>query len=263
MPCQWRFWPGCNLILRDAIDRHQAAELILSGVFLRYFPARLVSDTLYDLVALGGIVDVVRDAPRAPDRAAGQGPCDGAVSGDGGSRGCGSISRWRLVSNWSPWRMSKAERLLGNAAKRQFLVPDRGLITVGGVDMKRTFDVYQLRSSFGTNRPTIVDITIREYMGSSRCATCGLPQCSRADCGLRDRRRVAASGHAALPHRAIRFRSARSWRLKLAQGAAGLRVLMCCRSSGRSYPGRSSGCSGTVEVAEPPPLLCTGGLRTR
>ena len=56
-----------------------------------------------------------------------------------------------------------AERALALVLKRH-IVPERGLITVGGTDMA-AFDMYQLRSDITVlNRPTIVEVTIRNYM---------------------------------------------------------------------------------------------------
>lgn len=106
-----------------------------------------------------------------------------------------------------------AERLLAMVLKRH-VVPDRGLVMVGGADMA-TFDMYLLRSEVTVlDRPTIVEVTIREYLAmasadvtSKRCCKPSTRwACARAS------PRCRKAWTPGLPRPGSRCGSARSWR---------------------------------------------------
>ena len=158
---------GGNLILRGELSIGQlvAAELILSGVFYGVSQLGWYLDTLYDLVASAEELSLLFAIPQEPPVAkAGSAPADGAVhlAGVEIEHACFDFTLAageQLVTLAD----SGAERLLAMVLKRH-LIPDRGLVTVGGADMA-TFDTYRLRSEIMVlDRPTIVEVTIREYL---------------------------------------------------------------------------------------------------
>ncbi|HEU0066896.1 MAG TPA: ABC transporter ATP-binding protein [Sphingomonas sp.] len=158
---------GGNLILRGELSIGQlvAAELILSGVFYGVSQLGWYLDTLYDLVASAEELSLLFAIPQ--ERAVTstrQAPGNGAVRLDGvvidGARFDFELAAGEHLVTRAD---DGAERLLAMVLKRH-VVPDRGLVTVGGADMA-TFDMYLLRSEvLVLDRPTIVDVTIREYL---------------------------------------------------------------------------------------------------
>ncbi len=158
---------GGNLILRGELSIGQlvAAELILSGVFYGVSQLGWYLDTLYDLVASAEELSLLFAIPQEPTVAkAGAAPVDGAVqlAGVEIEHACFDFA---LAAGEQLVTLSdgSAERLLAMVLKRH-LVPERGLVTVGGADMA-TFDTYRLRSEIMVlDRPTIVEVTIREYL---------------------------------------------------------------------------------------------------
>ncbi|MEG3084413.1 ABC transporter ATP-binding protein [Sphingomonas sp. PB2P12] len=158
---------GGNLILRGELSIGQlvAAELILSGVFYGISQLGWYLDTLYDLVASAEELSLLFAIPQEPPVAkAGAAPADGAVhlAGVEIEHSCFDFT---LAAGEQLVTLADggAERLLAMVLKRH-VVPDRGLVTVGGADMA-TFDTYRLRSEIMVlDRPSIVEVTIREYL---------------------------------------------------------------------------------------------------
>ncbi len=212
---------GGNLILRGELSIGQlvAAELILSGVFYGVSQLGWYLDTLYDLIASAEELSLLFAIPQEQAAAtAGQAPGDGAVRLEAveveGARFDFSLAAGEQLVTLAD---GGAERLLAMVLKRH-IVPERGLVTVGGADMA-TFDMYLLRSAVVVlDRPTIVEVTIREYLSLAAAAGSdpgGMLEVLDA-VGLRER--VAQFPHGLdtlLPRRAIRWRSARSSRSSL------------------------------------------------
>lgn len=158
---------GGNLILGGELSIGQlvAAELILSGVFYGVSQLGWYLDTLYDLVASSEELSLLYAIPQENAVAIkGQSPGDGAVRLDGvvidGARFDFALNAGEQLVTVAD---GGAERLLAMILKRH-VVPQRGLVTIGGADMA-TFDMYLLRSEVMVlERPTIVEVTIREYL---------------------------------------------------------------------------------------------------
>jgi putative ABC transport system ATP-binding protein len=158
---------GGNLILAGELSIGQlvAAELILSGVFYGVSQLGWYLDTFYDLVASSEELSQLFAIPqeRMPTTGA-EGPRDGAVAlrdvRIGGARFDFALgSGERLVTVPEPG----VDRLLTIVLKRH-VAPDHGLVTIGGSDLGG-FDMYLLRSEvIVLDRPTIVEVTIREYL---------------------------------------------------------------------------------------------------
>ncbi len=158
---------GGNLILRGELSIGQlvAAELILSGVFYGVSQLGWYLDTLYDLVASTEELSLLYAIPQeAAVAAAGQSPGDGAIRLDGVVTDGAQFTFELAAGEQLVTRADGgAERLLAMVLKRH-VVPERGLVTVGGADMA-TFDMYLLRSAVMVlDRPNIVEVTIREYL---------------------------------------------------------------------------------------------------
>lgn len=158
---------GGNLILAGELSIGQlvAAELILSGVFYGISQLGWYLDTFYDLVASSEELSLLFAIPqeRAPERGA-KGPRNGSVRLrdvvlDGARFDFALGSGERLVAVPEPG----IDRLLAKLLKRH-ATPERGLVTVGGSDLGG-LDMYLLRSEvIVLDRPTIVEVTIREYL---------------------------------------------------------------------------------------------------
>lgn len=157
---------GGNLILAGQLSIGQlvAAELILSGVFYGISQLGWYLDTFYDLVASSEELSLVFAIPQEPEGLSGQAPSDGSVHFRevllNGSRFDFAIaSGEQAVIVAEPGVESQIALLLKRHAN-----PDRGLLSIGGSDLG-SFDMYLLRSAVVVlNRPTIVDVTIREYL---------------------------------------------------------------------------------------------------
>ncbi|MBD8736322.1 ABC transporter ATP-binding protein [Sphingomonas sp. CFBP 13706] len=164
---------GGNLTLRGELSIGQlvAAELILSGVFYGVSQLGWYLDTLYDLIASAEELSLLFAIPQEQAAAtAGQAPGDGAVRLEAveveGARFDFSLAAGEQLVTLAD---GGAERLLAMVLKRH-IVPERGLVTVGGADMA-TFDMYLLRSAVMVlDRPTIVEVTIREYLSLAAAA---------------------------------------------------------------------------------------------
>ena len=99
-----------------------------------------------------------------PVTVAGRAPADGAVRLDGvvteGARFDFALAAGEQLVTMTD---GGAERMLSMVLKRH-VVPERGLVTVGGADIA-SFDMYLLRSEVMVlDRPSIVEVKIREYL---------------------------------------------------------------------------------------------------
>ena len=182
---------GGNLILSGELSIGQlvAAELILSGVFYGVSQLDWYLDTLYDLVASAEELSLLYAIPQ--ERAvvaAGQSPGDGAVRLD---RVVTEGARFDFELTAGEQLVTRAdggaERMLAMVLKRH-VVPERGLVMVGGADMA-TFDMYLLRSEVMVlDRPSIVEVAIREYLTLAAAASTSAVMLDALETvGLRDR----------------------------------------------------------------------------
>jgi putative ABC transport system ATP-binding protein len=157
---------GGNLILAGELSIGQlvAAELILSGVFYGIAQLGWYLDTFYDLVASSEELTQIFAIPQEPLGLNGQAPPDGSVR----------FRNVELAGSRFDFAIDSGEQaviLAGPGVENQIALllkrhvnPDRGLLTIGGSDLG-SFDMYLLRSAIVVlNRPTIVDVTIREYL---------------------------------------------------------------------------------------------------
>ncbi|MCE4304039.1 ABC transporter ATP-binding protein/permease, partial [Xanthomonas hortorum pv. vitians] len=188
---------GGNLILRGELSIGQlvAAELILSAVFYGISQLGGYLDAFYDLVASSEELSLLFAIPQERAVVArGKTTGNSAVRLDGvvidGARFDFSLAAGEQLVTIAD---GGAERLLAMILKRH-VVPDRGLVMVGGADMA-TFDMYLLRSEVTVlDRPTIVEVTIREYLALASADVTSEAMLEAIDAvGLRSR-------IAALPH---------------------------------------------------------------
>ena len=182
---------GGTLILSGELSIGQlvAAELILGGVFYGVSQLGWYLDTLYDLVASAEELSLLYAIPQ--ERAvvaAGQSPGDGAVRLD---RVVTQGARFDFELTAGEQLVTRAdggaERMLAMVLKRH-VVPERGLVMVGGADMA-TFDMYLLRSEVMVlDRPSIVEVAIREYLTLAAAASTSAVMLDALETvGLRDR----------------------------------------------------------------------------
>lgn len=157
---------GGNLILAGELSIGQlvAAELILSGVFYGIAQLGWYLDTFYDLVASSEELSQIFAIPQEALDLNGQAPPDGSVR----------FRNVELASSRFNFSIESGEQtvmLAEPGVERQIALllkrhvnPDTGLLTIGGSDLG-SFDIYLLRSAVVVlNRPSIVDVTIREYL---------------------------------------------------------------------------------------------------
>jgi len=157
---------GGNLILAGQLSIGQlvAAELILSGVFYGIYQLGWYLDTFYDLVASSEELSQIFAIPQEPAGLSGQAPPDGAVRFrevelTGARIDLSIASGEQAVIVAEPGVESHMALLL-----KRHVSPERGLVSIGGSELG-SFDMYLLRSAVMVlNRPTIVDITVREYL---------------------------------------------------------------------------------------------------
>ena len=169
---------GGNLILAGQLSIGQlvAAELILSGVFYGISQLGWYLDTFYDLVASSEELSQIFAIPQEAAGLSGQAPPDGSlrfrdVVLDRSHFDFAIGSGEQAVIVAEPGVESQIALLLKRHAN-----PDRGLVSIGGNELG-SFDMYLLRSAVVVlNRPTIVDVTIREYLN---LATGGTAEGSR------------------------------------------------------------------------------------
>ncbi|WP_298193854.1 ABC transporter ATP-binding protein [Novosphingobium sp.] len=158
---------GGNLILGGELTIGQlvGAELILSSVFYGVGQLGWYLDTFYDLVAsceeLSLLYAITQEKLPRPST---QGPRDGAIALRDVKLGETHLNfslaaGERLVTVPEPG----VERTLSMLLKRH-VAPEHGLVTVGGSDLGG-LNMYMLRSEIIVlDRPTIVEVTIREYL---------------------------------------------------------------------------------------------------
>jgi ABC-type bacteriocin/lantibiotic exporter with double-glycine peptidase domain len=157
---------GGNLIIQGQLSIGQlvAAELILSGVFYGISQLGWYLDTFYDMAASSEELSLLFSIPQESNRASGEEPSDGSVRMREVVHGEAHLSfamagGEQVVAVVEPG----LERVLAGLLKRHIL-PDRGQVLIGKGDLG-TFDMYLLRSAVTVlNRPTIVEVTIREYL---------------------------------------------------------------------------------------------------
>ena len=148
-----------------SIGQLVAAELILSGVFYGISQLGWYVDVFYELVASSEELSLLFSIPQEPQASTGRdGARDGSVAlsdvaVDGARLDFRLASGEQLVTMADP----QAARLLAQLLKRH-IQPERGLVTIGGADLG-ALDMYLLRSEVMVlDRPTIVEVTIREYL---------------------------------------------------------------------------------------------------
>ncbi len=158
---------GGNLILAGELTIGQlvGAELILSSVFYGVGQLGWYLDTFYDLVASCEELSLLFGIQQEKlPMASTQGPRDGAIALrdvqiSGVHMNFALKSGERLVTVPEPG----VDRTLSLLLKRH-LAPDHGLMTIGGSDLGG-LNMYLLRSEIIVlDRPTIVEVTIREYL---------------------------------------------------------------------------------------------------
>jgi len=161
---------GGWLILQGELSIGQlvAAELILSGVFYGIAQLGTYLETFYDLAASAEELSLFWDVPQeaAPQ---GEAPAlpDGSIRLREVHHGA-HIFDFSVESGAQVGVMAApgVERSLATLLKR-LEVPRNGFVSVGGADLG-TFDMYRLRSDvIVLDRPTIVEITVREYLSLS------------------------------------------------------------------------------------------------
>lgn len=157
---------GGNLILAGQLSIGQlvAAELIMSGVFYGIYQLGWYLDTFYDLVASSEELSQVFAIPQETAGLSGQAPPDGSVH----FRGVALVgSRFDFAIGSGEQAVVVAEPGIENQIAlllKRHANPERGLLSIGGSELG-SLDMYLLRSAVVVlNRPTIVDITIREYL---------------------------------------------------------------------------------------------------
>jgi putative ABC transport system ATP-binding protein len=157
---------GGNLILRGELSIGQlvAAELILSGVFYGISQLGWYLDTFYDLVASSEELSLLFAIPQEPARSGGERPRDGSVRLRGVSL---DDARFDFALNAGEQLVAVAEpgidRQLALILKRH-CTPAQGMVSISGADLG-ILDMYLLRSEVMVlDRPSIVEVTIREYM---------------------------------------------------------------------------------------------------
>ena len=161
---------GGWLILQGELSIGQlvAAELILSGVFYGIAQLGTYLETFYDLAASLEELSLFWDVPQeaTPDGDA-PGPPDGAIRLRD-VKHAGHVYDFTLESGAQVGVIaaSGVEHSLAALLKR-LQVPESGFVSIGGADLG-TFDMYRLRSAvIVLDRPTIIEMTVREYLGLS------------------------------------------------------------------------------------------------
>lgn len=175
---------GGNLILRNELSIGQlvAAELILSGVFYGLYQFGWYLDTFYDLVASSEELSLLFAIPQEGDVASGGAPSGGAVrlrevEIAGGRFDFQIGGGEQIVAVMEPG----VDHLIALTLKRH-AVPTRGLVSVGDSELG-AYDMYLLRSAVVVlNRPTIVEVTIREYLSLAAASIAGADVMDALDC---------------------------------------------------------------------------------
>ena len=157
---------GGSLIIAGQLSIGQlvAAELILSSVFYGIYQLGWYLDTFYDLVASSEELSLIFAIPQERACQRGEAPANGSVrfrdvDFDGAHLDFAIASGEQAVILAEPG----IERTLALLLKRH-VTPKGGIVSIGGSELG-SLDMYLLRSAVMVlNRPTIVDITLREYL---------------------------------------------------------------------------------------------------
>ena len=157
---------GGSLILAGQLSIGQlvAAELILSGVFYGIYQLGWYLDTFYDLVASSEELSLVFAIPQERPGQRGEAPRDGSlrfrgVDFDGVHLDFAIAGGEQAVILAEPG----VENTLALLLKRH-ITPKGGFVSIGGSELG-SLNMYLLRSAVTVlNRPTIVDVTLREYL---------------------------------------------------------------------------------------------------
>ena len=157
---------GGNLILAGQLSIGQlvAAELILSGVFYGIYQLGWYLDTFYDLVASSEELSLLFSIPQEKIERTGAMPEDGAVRLDAVHHDAMLLdlelsSGEQIIAVTEPGVENHVAMLL-----KRHVTPDKGIVSVGGSELG-AFDMFLLRSAVTVlNRPTIVEVTLREYL---------------------------------------------------------------------------------------------------
>lgn len=161
---------GGWLILQGELSIGQlvAAELILSSVFYGIAQLGTYLEVFYDLAASLEELHLFWEIPQeAPVVAETPCPPDGAIRLRD-VRHAGQRFNFAVPAGAQVGVLAApgVERCLVTLLKR-LDVPESGFVSVGGADLG-TFDMYRLRSDvIVLDRPTIVEMTVREYLGLS------------------------------------------------------------------------------------------------
>lgn len=164
---------GGWLVIQEQLSIGQlvAAELILSGVFYGVSQMASYLDDYYDFFAAVEELALLYDIPQEPPQPARTLPLPPRGSGLTMARvgfthvsGAGQFDLVipdgsRLVAQGSPGM----ERVFSTLLKRH-RKPDKGLITIGGIDISG-LDLLELRTDVQVlDRPAVVECTIAEYL---------------------------------------------------------------------------------------------------
>lgn len=157
---------GGSLILAGELSIGQlvAAELILSGVFYGIYQLGWYLDTFYELVASSEELSLVLAIPQERVGHRGEAPRNGSVrfrevEYDNTHLNFEIASGEQAVLLAAPGIESTLALLL-----KRHVNPEAGMVSIGGSELG-SFDMYLLRSAVMVlNRPTIVDISMRQYL---------------------------------------------------------------------------------------------------
>ncbi|HQS68232.1 MAG: ABC transporter ATP-binding protein [Novosphingobium sp. 28-62-57] len=161
---------GGWLILQGELSIGQlvAAELILSGVFYGIAQLGTYLEIFYEMAGSLEELHLFWEVPQeAPVESETPSPPDGAIRLRD-VRHAGHHFNFFVNAGDQVGVMAApgVERVLAALLKR-LDVPKSGFVSVGGADLG-TFDMYRLRSDvIVLDRPTIVEMTVREYLGLS------------------------------------------------------------------------------------------------
>lgn len=161
---------GGWLILQGELSIGQlvAAELILSGVFYGIAQLGTYLEVFYDLSASLEELHLFWEVPQeAPVSAEAPLPPDGSIRlrdvRHGGHHFDFAVAAGAQIGVLAA---PGVERCIASLLKR-LEVPANGFVSVGGADLG-TFDMYRLRSDvIVLDRPTIVEMSVREYLALS------------------------------------------------------------------------------------------------
>lgn len=157
---------GGWLIIQNQLSIGQlvAAELILSSVFYGIAQLGWYLESLYDLAASLEELSLFWGIPQESQQNTGRGPSDGAIRFRGvvhdGVTLDFQVRAGAQLAIATPPGVDRCIALL----LRRHETAQRGIVTVGGMDIA-DFDMYRLRADIRVlDRPTIVEMSIRDYL---------------------------------------------------------------------------------------------------